>query len=76
MPEQYQIERAKAHLKIARYLMSKADERGTTHGEKHHVIFVCLTEIACALFLLGADDLATMTEANHPEPTDVHEIPF
>jgi len=76
MSEQYQIDRAKAHLQIARYLMSKADERGTTHGEKHHVLFVALTEIGCALFLLGDDALATSARATHTDPQEITEIPF
>lgn len=53
MPEKYQVNMAIAHIRLARYLMSKADQRGYTHGEKHHIIEVSLGELCQALVQLG-----------------------
>jgi hypothetical protein len=76
MPDQIMIERAKGHLAIARYLLSKADERGKTHGEKHHFMFVCLAEIACAQYDISDNKGVSLDHYENTDPQDVGEIPF
>jgi hypothetical protein len=75
MPEQWQIDNAKAHLLLARYLLSKADERGTTHGEKHHVIFVALSEIVNALNILTNDNFDLLSRYDDTDPKQVKGLP-
>lgn len=77
MPEQWEIKSAIAHIKLARYLMSRADKRGMTHGEKHHIIEVCLSELCDALFQLGDSSYSVVTQHNDSDPTqvDTTELP-
>jgi hypothetical protein len=76
--EQYQLDRVKAHLQIVRYLMIAADNRGLTHGEKHHFIQVALSEIATCLRDLGDHGALMVRSDGEPSPSNVSiaDIPF
>ena len=76
--DQYQIDRCKAHIAIARYLLSKADERGYTHGQKHHIIQVCLGELVAALTLLPNETNIPLMPNAETDPTVIpmDDIPF
>lgn len=74
MPDQYMIDRAKGQLAVARYLLSKADERGTTHGEKRHFLFVAQAEIASALFNLSDQGYRLPDRVENTDPQDVGEL--
>lgn len=71
--EQWKIDQLVARLKIIRYLLSTADQRGFTHGEKHHLIEVALGEIAIALHDLKGE--STMQNSN-TNINDIGDIPF
>jgi len=72
--EQYQLDRIKAHMQIVRYLMISADNRGLTHGEKHHFIHVALSEIAFCLREMG-DNYALMVRSDtQADPKDVSYV--
>lgn len=75
MPQQYEVDNAQAHIRLARYLMSKADQRGMTHGEKHHLIQVSLHELSQALFLLGDTSYSVVSRNENDDPRDV-QIPL
>lgn len=64
------------HLQIARYLLSNADTRGMTHGEKHHLIECALMEIGMCLELAQDDTYNALARHNVPEVTAVDDIPF
>lgn len=38
MPEQWEVESAGQLIRLSRFLLTKADSRGLTHGEKHYLI--------------------------------------
>ncbi len=63
-------------LQIARHLLSKADTRGMTHGEKHHLIEVALMEIGAALDLAEDESYSSIAQHNVPEVRAVDDIPF
>lgn len=67
-PSQYEISRAIAHIKIARYLVARADERGKTHGEKHHFNVVALSELNNALYQLAGEAVDTSIR-EYDDPT-------
>jgi hypothetical protein len=71
--DDYHKTHANALLKMAAYLLTKADERGFTHGEKHHFIQVALSLISDVRF----NDLDAR-EAFRSEVTVVtsDDIPF
>jgi hypothetical protein len=76
--EQYQLDRIKAHLQIIRYLMINADNKGATHGEKHHFIQVALFELAHVLSDMR-DSTAYLTRYDteaDPKDVSVTELPF
>jgi len=63
-------------LQIARHLLSTADTRGMTHGEKHHLIEVALMEIGACLELAQDEGYSSLAHHNTPEVTAVDDIPF
>lgn len=40
MAEDWRVQTAIDKMRVLRYLLALADERGITHGEKHHLIQV------------------------------------
>jgi hypothetical protein len=74
-PSTWELREAEAHLMIARYLMSKADERNTTHGEKHLRIMVALMEVDSAIFLLTGKAGRQIQRWQSTDPSDV-DIPY
>lgn len=78
MTEEWKVRKAVAHLMVARHLLSLADERGVTHGEKHHIIEVIGMELVKALFELGSTENGILFR-NVPDASDepeVSDIPF
>lgn len=63
-------------LQIARHLISKADTRGMTHGEKHHLLEVALMEIGTCLDLAEDEGYSILGRHNVPELTAVDDIPM
>jgi hypothetical protein len=76
MPEQYQIDLALAHLSVARYLISVADTRGMTHGEKHHLLCVALSELVKAIVDLGAEYSWLQDQDTNPKHIMLPIIPY
>ena len=64
------------HLQLIRYLLSNADSRGLTHGEKHHLIEVALMEIGKCLRLAKDPAIDSISHHNVPEVTAIDTIPF
>lgn len=76
MIEQYKINDALRHLKLVHYLLSRADERGMTHGEKHHLLQVAGMEMREAEHILG-DDSSPLARNLDTDITPVaSDIPF
>ena len=73
MPEQWEIERAIKILRICQWLLAKADDRGKTHGEKHHFHEVLGATLREAIEVLEPG--ATSMERNI-STEDVSDIPF
>jgi len=76
MIEEHIAIQIKRHLQIMRYLLSNADTRGMTHGEKHHMIEVALMELGTCLELIGDRTHSTLAYHNVPEVLGVEDIPF
>ena len=68
--EQYQVDCLKARLKMIKYLLSKADKRGVTHGEKHHFIQVAAFMIDECLYDTG-DTYTSTLHLSTMTPKDV-----
>jgi len=49
---QYMADKAKGDIYLARYLLTMADKRGLTHGEKHYII-----QTAIKLLVQAGDEL-------------------
>lgn len=64
------------HLQIARYLLSNADTKGMTHGEKHHLIECALMELGMCLELAEDETYSVLAHHNVPEATAIDDIPF
>lgn len=73
MPEQYEISDAIRHIHLIVYLLSQADDRGKTHGEKHHIHEVIGMELKTVCKLLHCDGYAVSRNIDDSTPTD---IPF
>jgi hypothetical protein len=72
--EQYQLDRLAVKLKVVHLLLDKADERGLTHGEKHHFIHVArhlLGEIYAEIAGQQSPFDIELTEKDEP-----NDIPF
>lgn len=73
MAEDWRVKTAIDKLRVLRYLLALADDKGRTHGEKHHLhetIGMVTVEI---LSDLGADQ--SVLERNI-DKTAVSDIPF
>lgn len=66
IPSEFDLEMIMAHIALARYLLSLADNHGLTHGEKHHLIVVSLMELAKAIHLLNPDRLLLRHDSTDP----------
>lgn len=75
MIEEYRIEEATVMLRVARYLLVMADKRGMTHGEKHHVIFVAISLVSEAQFILKDEAHSVLTHNDYQE-LKLSDIPF
>lgn len=78
MAEEWKVKKAVAHLMVVRHLLSMADERGTTHGEKHHILQVIGMELVKALYALDCTENGILFR-NVPDASDepeVSDIPF
>ena len=64
MLSEYEGQSAAAQVKLARYLISEADNRGLTHGEKHYLM-------QTALFLLHK---AQDTLQGHRSTLEQHQV--
>lgn len=71
---EYTISKARAEIYLARYLLTLADNRGLTHGEKHYIIQTVLKLLQEAGNTLGDNQSRLWTnEVDNIEPSD---IPF
>lgn len=61
-------------VRLIRYLMSRADDKGLTHGEKHHIIQACLMILRQVEYELGGE--VDIVERNKLEIDEVGDIPF
>jgi len=76
--EEYVRKDAVRHARLIRYLLAKADSRGLTHGEKHHLIVVAIMTLDALRMLLGdRPGLERFDDSDVPEVTpEVDQIPF
>lgn len=73
MAEEWQVVQAIRLVKIAKFLTARADERGMTHGEKHHLHEVIGMLLSEALTCFGADISPLERNLDKDAPSD---IPF
>jgi hypothetical protein len=73
--ENYMVLRIISRLRLIRYLLSKADVRGYTHGEKHHLLQVALGEVMNALGEMGSFESNYMQNAD-VTPPKIDDITF
>ena len=73
--EQYQLDRLAAKLKIVHLLLGKADERGLTHGEKHHFIHVARHLLGEIYADVKPQSVYVIDEAPF-DPDEADPIPF
>lgn len=72
MVNQYEQQQAAAKIYLARFLLTLADRRGMTHGEKHYVIQTVLMLLANAGSDLGDSQGRTaFNEVTNIEPSDI-----
>ncbi len=75
--EEYKRLDAVRHARLVRYLLAKADERGLTHGEKHHILVVAIMTLDALRDILGdrpgAERFDDSTVPEVPSPDD---LPF
>jgi len=76
MIEQYKIDDAVRHLRLIRYLLSSADNRGLTHGEKHYLIQTALAEVAKVGDILGDGRFNILGQNATTEIKDAGDIPL
>lgn len=76
--ELWDREHAAAMVKLARYLISEADDRGLTHGEKHYLMQAALYLLHKAQTQLNPDGSSSIDrhEVKTLSPEDVSDIPF
>jgi len=76
----YENKRFKARLALVRYLISKSDQRNLTHGEKHHLHQVALSEIVQIEAELSGLSISMETQNSNIDPIlvaqDISDIPF
>lgn len=72
--QQWQLERIAQLVKLARYLITRADSRGLTHGEKHFIMQTALHVLAQADDDLRGNQYPT-AQPSQSEP-DMSDIPF
>jgi len=72
---EYQLDKAKTSIRLARYLLVEADKRGLTHGEKHHYLFVAISLIGDAQNSLEDGGHSALVR-NDVQELDQSEIPF
>jgi len=73
--EKWQLDRVAQLIKLARYLITRADNRGRTHGEKHYMMQTALDIMAQAEFDLKRRDGGGIEDTRQYEP-DMSDIPF
>lgn len=66
----------RAKVKMARWLLTKADSRGLTHGQKHYLIQTALYILADVQSIIGATGGDLANEVTVLAPDDVGDIPF
>lgn len=74
--EDYQTRQVEQHIRIARYLLGIADQKGLTHGEKHHLHEVIGMELLAALRILDVRSSVLESNVPHGDILDVSDIPF
>lgn len=76
----YEKRSVAAHLSLVRYLLSKADERGRPHREKHHFLQVAIGEVLDARAIVSGlrRDVVGRNADTNPVSVgeDVSDIPF
>lgn len=73
MAEDWRLKKVIDKLRVARYLLALADDKGRTHGEKHHlheVIGMITVEILSDL----GYEMPIITR--NIDKTDISDIPF
>jgi len=72
-PTEDEVKQAIAQIKLARYLITKGDTRGMTHGEKHYFLQTSLALLSDAQFKLGDHNYNTFgrNEVQTLEPSDI-----
>lgn len=66
---------AAARLKLARFLISEADNRGLTHGEKHYLMQTALFLMHQAQTMIDSESISVL-ERHEVKDLDPSEIPF
>lgn len=67
------VKRVSDMLRVLRYLLAMADERGRTHGEKHHLHEVIGMVTVQMMSEMG---VPLGIERNIDPTTDISDIPF
>jgi len=75
MPSEYDIKNAVAQIKLARFLLTRADNRGFTHGEKHYIIQTALWLLMDATYKLDGLN-SSFDMRNEVEEISSSDIPF
>jgi hypothetical protein len=68
-----QIQEVASKVKMTRWLLTKADSRGLTHGEKHYLIQTALFILADVQSIVGINGTDFRNEV---ESLDAGDIPF
>jgi imidazoleglycerol phosphate dehydratase HisB len=75
--EEYQRVDAVRHARLIRYLLAKADSRGLTHGEKHHLIVVAIMTLDALRLILGdRPGMERFDDSSVPDAPQLSDIPF
>lgn len=70
---EYQVTEVASKVKMTRWLLTKADSRGLTHGEKHYLIQTALFILADIQSIVGMSGADFRNEVDSLEAGD---IPF
>lgn len=76
MIEQYKLSDALKHIIFALYLAEQADERGLSHGEKHHILQVLIAEIRKTVQCLDTLNRDIERQVNKGLPELSSDIPY
>lgn len=76
MVDQWQIRDAIKLMRLAKYLISVADDRGKTHGEKHHLHEVSGMMLKQALLILDYQQSPIDMNLDANIVPEIPDVPF